>query len=139
MKLNDYGYDQIEEGFEYGFERILTSDDVVTFSKLSGDKNPLHIDKNYAKTTPFKSNIVHGMLASSLFSTLVSMVCPGKRNLYLSQTLNFKNPIYPGRKLEVKGKIRQKVSSMRIIRIDTSILQDNKIVIDGEAKVKLLE
>lgn len=139
MKLNDYSYREIREGFEYGFERVITIEDVIKFSQLSGDANPLHIDEQYAKSTPFKSPIVHGMLASSLFSTLVGMACPGKRALYLSQTLSFKSPVYPGKKLEVRGKIKQKVDSIGVIRIETFILQDKEVVISGEAKVKLLE
>jgi len=78
------------------------------------------------------------MLAGSLFSTLVGMVCPGKKNLYLSQSLNFKKPIFFGDNLEVKGTVKGKIESMHMIVIKTEILVDGSIVIDGEAKVRLI-
>lgn len=138
MELKDYNYDEIEITKTFEFKRILTQEDMENFSKLTGDFNPLHCDENYAKNTFFKKNIVHGMLAGSLFSTLVGMICPGKKNLYLSQTLNFKKPIYPNSELTVKGTIQQKIDSLKILVVKTEIIVNEEIVIDGQANVKLI-
>jgi len=138
MELRDYNYEEIEIGKTFGFERVLSQEDIRSFSRLTGDLNPLHCDENYAKTTQFKGNIVHGMLAGSLFSTLVGMLCPGKKNLYLSQTLNFKKPIYPNSKLIVRGTIKQKIDSLKMIIIKTEVIIEGEIIINGEAQVKLI-
>ena len=138
MNLSDYNYEEIKVGQIFDFKRILNKTDMETFAKLTGDFNPLHCDENYAKNTQFKKNIIHGMLAGSLFSTLVGMVCPGKKNLYLSQSLNFKKPLYPNSELLVRGIIKQKVDSFKIIVIKTEIILDGEVVIDGEASVRLL-
>ena len=42
--------------------KTYTEEDVLTFGQISGDMNPLHIDKEYAKTTRFGQPVVHGML-----------------------------------------------------------------------------
>lgn len=66
------------------------------------DENPLHCDEEYAKKkTKFRRIIVHGLHTASLFSTLLGMVCPGKRALCLTQTLNYKDVIYPNLEKQV--------------------------------------
>lgn len=69
--------------------------DVEAYAALSGDNNPVHVDAEYAAGTRFGRRIVHGMLAASLFSTILGTLLPGKGALYLGQELRFKKPIFP--------------------------------------------
>lgn len=138
MECNDLSYEDIVGGSVYSFNRVITKKDLDTFVKLTQDTNPLHTDEEYAKTTMFNGRIVHGMLAGSLFSTLVGMVCPGKRNLYLSQTLKFKKPVKVGDTLTIRGTIVQKMDTFKLIKIKTEILIHNNVVINGEAQVKVI-
>ena len=137
MKINEYNYDEINVGDMFEFKRNLSIEDVENYAKLTEDFNPLHCDEKYAKSTQFKSRIVHGMLVGSLLSTLVGMICPGKKNLYLAQSLNFKNPIYPNSELIVRGTVKSKSDTIKIIIINTEILVNGNVVINGEAKVKV--
>ena len=137
MKINEYNYDEINVGDMFEFKRNLSIEDVENYAKLTEYFNPLHCDEKYAKSTQFKSRIVHGMLVGSLFSTLVGMICPGKKNLYLAQSLNFKNPIYPNSELIVRGTVKSKSDTIKIIIINTEILVNGNVVINGEAKVKV--
>ena len=139
MELNDFRYEDIHVGQLFEFERFISNDDVLKFAELSGDYNPLHVDESYAKKTMFNGSIVHGMLAASLFSTLVGMVCPGKRNLYLSQSVEFKKPIYPNSSLKVIGKVKSKIDSFKLVVMGTEIVHNGSIMISGEAKVKMLD
>ena len=138
-KANKLNYSEISQGDVYSFSRIITRKDVLDFAKLSGDFNPLHIDKDFGKKSQFKTNLVHGMLASSLFSTLVGMHCPGEKSLYISQTLNFKLPIYCNEQLTVKGTVISKNDSTRLITLKTEILKGEKTAVFGEAKVKVVD
>ena len=122
----------------YSFERIITKKDVLSFATLTGDWNPLHTDEKYASKSQFGQNIVHGMLAGSLFSALIGMYCPGENSLYLSQTLDFRSPIFYNDLVEVRGEVVAKNDSIKVITLKTEILKEGKIVINGEAKVKLL-
>ena len=54
-------------------EHLFTDDDVSSFSELTGDYNPLHLDHNYASTTAAGGKVVHGMLVASFISTLIGM------------------------------------------------------------------
>ncbi|MDO8480282.1 MAG: MaoC family dehydratase [Nanoarchaeota archaeon] len=138
MKLEDYTYEGIAIGKKFSFQRTLTSEDIASFAALTEDTNPLHCDESYARHTPFKKPVAHGMLAAGLFSALVGMVCPGRRCLYLSQTLQFKKPVFPGTPLTILGMVTGKNDSVKLITIHTQILAQDTVLIDGEAKVTLI-
>jgi len=72
----------------------FTQDTVNAFADICGDNNPLHIDPSFAVKTQFKGTIVHGILVSSLFSTLFGRAING--SIYVSQTLSFKRPVHVG-------------------------------------------
>lgn len=77
-------FQDIKIGTVYEFRKKITKDKdkVLSFAKLSGDYNPLHVDESYSKKSRFGKNIVHGMLAASFFSTLVGMYCPGRNSFF---------------------------------------------------------
>jgi acyl dehydratase len=131
-------YEDINVGQSYEFRRKITKEDIMGFAEISGDHNRLHIDEAYAKKTPYKKNIAHGMLAASLFSALVGMHCPGDSSLYLSQSLNFSEPVYPGDELHVIGTVIGKSDSTRIIILKTEIFNNGKKAVYGEAKVRVM-
>ena len=138
-KATSLDFDAIKIGDVFQFTKTFSRDEVITFSRLTGDFNPLHVDTEFGKKSLFKKNVVHGMLASSLFSTIVGMHCPGKKSLYLSQSLNFKSPIFYDDVLVVKGTGSHKSKIIKLVSLKTEILKDGKVVISGEAKVKVLE
>ncbi|OGE64826.1 hypothetical protein A3I48_01100 [Candidatus Daviesbacteria bacterium RIFCSPLOWO2_02_FULL_36_7] len=131
-------FSQIKIGSEYSFNKIFSNSDILSFAKLTGDFNPLHINPNHGQKI-FRQNIIHGMLTASLFSTLVGMYYPGKNCLYLSQETEFIRPIYPNQEMTVKGTIISKVEALKLINIKTEILLKGEVVIKGLAKVKVLE
>jgi len=138
-KAANLSYSDINKGDVYFFKRNISKQDVMDFAEIIGDFNPLHVDADFGKKSQFNGNIVHGMLAGSLFSTLVGMHCIGEKSLYISQTLNFRHPIYYDDTLTVKGTVIDKSDAIKIITLKTEILKDGKLIIDGEAKVKVLE
>src|SRR5215210_7875646 len=50
--------------------RTITEADIVSFAGLSGDFNQIHIDAEYAKSTPYGQRIAHGLLVLSIASGL---------------------------------------------------------------------
>ena len=72
----------------------FTQDDVILFAKVSGDHNPLHLDAEFAATTQFKHPIIHGALASSIFSKVMGTEFPGFGSVYLKQVSEFKRPMF---------------------------------------------
>jgi acyl dehydratase len=70
----------------------------MQFAGLSGDFNPIHTDEDYAKTTPFKQRVAHGLLGAIMASGLVSQlgIYDGTMIALLSQTIKYKNPVFIG-------------------------------------------
>ncbi len=131
-------YKEINIGDVFSFQRVVTHDDVVRFADLSGDKNPLHIDSVYASKTLFGKNIVHGMLLASFFSTLVGMYCPGENALYLSQTIEFRSPVFFNDNITVQGQVIFKNDGLQLVTLAVSIIKENSVCVKGEAVVKVL-
>jgi 3-hydroxybutyryl-CoA dehydratase len=66
-------FDEVQVGDRWISQgRTITETDVVNFAGLTGDYNPLHVDHEYARRTPFGRPIVHGMLGMSLVAGLGS-------------------------------------------------------------------
>jgi len=133
-------YYQIQVGDVVTLEHEITKKDVNSFADLTGDDNPLHMDDQFAREANFGSRVVHGMLSASFISTIIGTKMPGKGALWQSQTLNFLNPARISDVITVKATCKQKSDAQRVIVLDIEVAnQDNKLLITGEASVKVLE
>lgn len=138
--MKEYTFEELDIGHTESFTRQVTNEDVLLFSKVSGDKNPLHLDEEYARTTEFRRCVAFGMLGSILHSTLAGMYLPGKYSLILKEESSFISTIYPGDMLTITGEITEKKEFGKLLFIETKILnQDNKIVIKGKLVIKVLK
>lgn len=68
--------------------------DVILFAEVSGDNNPLHLDADFAAKTVFKKPIIHGALASSVFSKIMGTEFPGFGSVYMKQISEYKRPMF---------------------------------------------
>ena len=90
---------------EASFQRTVSEADIVAFANVSGDKNPVHLDEDYAAKTMFKGRIAHGMLTAGYISAVFGMEMPGPGAIYISQTLNFRAPVRIGDVVTAKVKV----------------------------------
>ena len=86
-------FDQIKVGETRSLNRTITEADVRRFVEMTGDDNPLHIDRDFAEETSFKDIVVHGMLGASFISTVIGTQLPGPGALWVSQSLDFLLPV----------------------------------------------
>jgi len=139
-KPSEYVFEDIKVGQKFKFSVKITEKLLNDFAVISGDQNPLHMDENYANTTPFKKRVCHGMLLASFFSRLIGMHLPGKNALYFSQSLNFKSPCFVGDEVTIEGEIVDKSMATKILVLNTTIYnQSGKCLVDGIAKVIVRE
>lgn len=128
----------LKMGDKVSISKCFTETDVQLFSELSLDENPLHLDPDFAKESIFGQRIVHGMLVSSLFSGLLGCQLPGEGSIYLGQSLRFKAPVYLGDEVTATVEVLQVRPDKPIVTLRTyAINQNGKLVIDGEAVVKV--
>ena len=113
------------------------SDEMIrSFAELTGDTNPVHLDDAYAAGTRFGRRIAHGMIAAGLVSATLANDLPGPGTVYLSQTLQFKAPVYPGDTITTTVEVKAVRPDKPIVTLATSCInQDNKVVLEGEAVV----
>ncbi|KAK3039855.1 hypothetical protein RJ639_028248 [Escallonia herrerae] len=113
--------------------RIFSVTDVLEYSKLSYDSNPLHLDSGYAKNAGFEERLVPGMLVASLLPRIIASHFPGA--VYVSQTLHFKLPAYIGEEItgEVQATSIREMKKKHIAKFSTKCFKDGNLVLDGEA------
>ena len=130
-------YDEILIGDTAYFSKTMTESDVHSFSAITGDFNPIHVDDVYTMSSSLGkkvgSRILQGMLSASLFSTLVGMFLPGKGSLYVSQTCNFKRPVKIGDTLRAECEVVNKLEKRRILMHTRCLNQHGEVVVEGEA------
>lgn len=129
-------FEEIEIGDTAEFRKTITETDVYLFAGISGDFNPLHVDEEYAKTTPFGKRIAHGGLAASLLAPVLGMKLPGLGTVALETTTKFRKPVYIGDTITCKVEVIGKNPKMKIVEMKiTWTNQNNEIVSKGMCKV----
>lgn len=115
----------------------FTQDDVILFAKVSGDHNPLHLDAEFAATTQFKRPIIHGALASSIFSKVMGTEFPGFGSVYLKQVSEFKRPMFVDTDYEAVFTVVNIDEKKHIAEIKCEIFDvaTNKKTTDGMATI----
>jgi acyl dehydratase len=135
---NHLYFDDVEIGQEWlSPGRTVTQTDVVNFAGLSGDFNPIHVDHEFAKTTPYHSPIAHGLLILSISSGLALNHPPMRTLAFVSvREWHFKGPVFIGDTIRVRTRVLEKElrgrgRRGRIAWERKIINQEDKIVQEG--------
>jgi 3-hydroxybutyryl-CoA dehydratase len=115
--------------------KVFSEEDIFLFAGITGDRNPIHLSKEFAAKSLFGERIAHGMLTAGLISAAIGMKLPGPGCLYVSQTLNFHRPVKIGDEITARVEIVEVISERRLRLGTRCVNQRNEIVLDGEAVV----
>jgi acyl dehydratase len=116
--------------------KTIEQTDIQAFAEVTGDRNPIHLDDDFAKTTRFGRRIAHGMLTASLISSVLANELPGEGSVYLGQTLQFVAPVFPGDEVTARVTVKEVREDKPVVKLETiCVNQRNEIVIRGEATV----
>jgi len=131
--------DDFEVGQHASLRKTFTEEDLRKFIEITGDTNPLHVDEEFAAATRFGRRILHGMLAASLFSTLMGKLLPGTGAIYRAQTIRFLRPVYPGDTVTAHFVVRSVDREKHRLEIDAWIENEaGERVIEGAGVAGLL-
>ena len=123
---------KLQVGDNYKEEFIITQEMVNKFAELSGDRNPLHLDKEFAAKTRFKKPIVHGLFSVTSFGKVMGSKFPGHGSIHVGQNLSFKRPLYPDKKYIVYVELVRIRKDKHFGVFKTQIFDmDNKLIVDG--------
>lgn len=132
-------FDSIQLGDTKTLVKSITEADVRRFVEMTGDDNPLHVDRNFAETTAFRDVVVHGMLGASFISTVIGTKLPGPGALWMSQNMDFLLPVRLGDELTISVTVLKKHDRDQLVDLDTRIFnQHQQLVLAGTGRVKLL-
>src|SRR5258708_11846057 len=98
--------------------KSVSERDIELFGEVSGDRNPVHFDEAFAKTTIFKGRIAHGMLSAAYISTVLGMQIPGPGTIFMSATTRFKAPVRIGDTVVTTCTVREINSEKRRVVFD---------------------
>ena len=132
-QIQGYYLEDLEVGMGAHYSRTITDTDVVLFAGISGDDNPVHINEEYARSTPFKGRIVHGMLLAGLISCVAGTRMPGPGAIYVDQKLRFRAPVRVGDTVTAVNTVTEVLPERRRIRMQTLCRVGDKVVVEGEA------
>lgn len=126
-------WDDITIGDVETFTKTITQTDMILWVGLTGDMNPVHIDREYAATTRFQDVIVPGLMVAGLISTVMTQSTFG--NVYSGQTLKFLKPVYVGDTITAVATVIEKMDEKRRVKIRTECYnQKDELVITGEGQ-----
>ncbi|MCX7098145.1 MAG: MaoC family dehydratase [Methylococcales bacterium] len=117
------------------YSQTITDADIKAFAGLSGDNNPVHMSDEYAIDSRFKKRIAHGLISASFFSALFGTRLPGPGCVYVSQSLNFKRPVFIGDTVTATVTVESIDVDKKRVVFNTYCKVNKKIVIDGKAEL----
>lgn len=116
--------------------KTFSEEEVLMFSRLSMDANPIHFDLDYAAQSRFGQRIVQGPFVLSLIGGILGSVLPGPGTIYMNQNSNFLKPVYIGDTITAHVEVLSVRPDKPIIKLRTWVEKmDGELVIDGEATV----
>jgi|SRR5581483_11982978 len=136
-EIRDFSFGDLSVGMESELIWNVTENDIDTFASLSGDANPLHVDRAYARSRGFRDRVAHGFMLGGKVSAFVGTVMPGRRCLLLEETLAFPNPVFAGDRIAINGKILELWPDQELLRlkIRATKIEDEKSVIVGRGSL----
>jgi len=131
-----YYLEDLEVGMKASTSMVITGEKIDVFAELTGDKNPIHVDEEFAKTTMFGQRIAHGALSASLISAVLGNDLPGPGAVFVELNLRFRRPAFIGDEViavaevaeinERNGRVRMKcyceVNGKQICRGDAGVV-----------------
>jgi 3-hydroxybutyryl-CoA dehydratase len=117
--------------------KVVTSEDIDDFARLTGDTQRLHLDETFAKNNRFGRRIAHGMLTGGFVSACLGTVLPGEGTVLMEQSFKFLKPVFVDDKVVAVVTV-DKIEG-RIVTLYTMCLVENKPVMTGTAKVCVID
>jgi 3-hydroxybutyryl-CoA dehydratase len=130
-------WDDMNIGDAATFTKTITETDIILWVGLTGDMNPIHIDKEYSKTTRFGDVIVPGVMVLGLISNTITMATFG--NVYANQSIKFLKPVYIGDTITATATIAEKLEAKRMVKLETKCVnQKGELIMIGEGMEYIL-
>jgi 3-hydroxybutyryl-CoA dehydratase len=138
--MNEYKFSDLSVGHSEEFLFSLDEAKMEAFRAISGDRNPLHCDPDYACGAGFPEPVVYGQLTAAALSTLAGMYLPGKFCIIHSVETDFLRPVFLSKcPLRVVGTVREMDERFQTMVLKFEIFNtDGQKVCKGKLRVGFL-
>lgn len=131
---------QFKIGQKASQKKKFTKEEVLSFSKLTSDDNPIHFDEEYASNTRFQRTIVQGPMVVSLIGGILGSQLPGPGTIYISQETKFLKPVFIDEFVTAQVEVVKIREDKPVVTLRNWVEKDNgEIVIEGESVILFLE
>jgi acyl dehydratase len=121
-------------GDRAALSRRVEAADIELFTRISGDRNPLHYDEEAARASRFGEIIVQGGITSAILNAVVAERLPGPGTVFLQVDWRFLAPVRPGDEITGTVEVLEVRQDKPITRLHTSVSrQDGTVALDGTA------
>jgi len=116
--------------------RTVSRRDIALFTELTGDRNPLHYDEEFAAATRFGGLLVQGGVTSGLLNAVVAEDLPGPGSVFLRTAWSYLAPVRPGDEITAEVEVLERHATKPVVRLRTTVTnQFGAVVLDGDAHV----
>lgn len=116
--------------------RRVTERDITLFTEMTGDRNPIHYDRDLAAASRFGGVVVQGGVTSGLLNALVAEQLPGPGSVFLEVGWRFLAPVRPGDVITAQATVIAVRTDKPVTTLATQVTnQVGTTVLDGTAVV----
>lgn len=114
--------------------RTVTSQDILRFTELSGDRNPIHYDDKLARASKFGEIVVQGGVTTAILNAVVAEDLPGPGTVFLNVNWDFRAPVRPGDTITGQVEVVEVRDDKPITRLRTEVVRDDGVTaLEGTA------
>ena len=126
----------VGDKFDYSFD--VSESIYLHFQEMTGDKNPLHVDEEFAKQKGFRERVMYGNILNGYVSYFIGMELPLKDVMLLSQSINWKQPVYMNDQVSFEAKVSEVSEAVSTVVFKYKFRnQDNILVASGNIQIKV--
>lgn len=134
-EFQGFGITELEVGQTAEIIRVADDEAVRKFAEVSGDFNPLHLDEEYAKRSPFRGRIVHGALVASFISCVLGNHLPGPGAVFAGMTMRFERPVRIGDTVLTRATVTDIDIKARRVKLACVCEVEGETCMEAEAEV----
>jgi acyl dehydratase len=128
-----FSLEEIVIGQKVEQEFTIDAEMLDSFIKLTGDTAPVHVDEVAARSLGFPRPIVHGLLVTSLYSSLLGMKLPGPRTVIMKLSTDMLQPVFVGDVLLVSVVVSRVSAAAQAVMLELGARRGNEMVNRGSA------
>lgn len=130
-------FENLSEGQTRKKTFVITPAVYDGFVACFGDRNPLHIDKDYAASKGFAGKVMHGAIVSGFISTFIGMEFPGAGSLIQSVRVEYKSPSFLNDALSLEAVVEQKIDAVRTVVLKMTVQNETQKRLSAVARVQV--